>query len=46
VNCPQHIPRRIDVARVAAVLADRDAQIARLESELDEYRSRQGNDRL
>ncbi|WP_233353081.1 pyridoxamine 5'-phosphate oxidase family protein [Henriciella mobilis] len=46
VNCPQHIPRRIDVARVAAVLSDRDAQIARLESELDEYRSRQGNDRL
>ena len=46
VNCPQHIPRRIDVARVAAVLADRDAQIARLESELDEYRSRQGNDHL
>lgn len=45
VNCPQHIPRRIDVARVAAVLADRDAQIARLESELDEYRSRQGKDR-
>ena len=45
VNCPQHIPRRIDVARVAAILADRDAQIARLESELDRYRTRQNEDK-
>lgn len=44
VNCPQHIPRRIDVARVAAVLADRDAQIARLQSELDRYRTQQSKD--
>ena len=26
VNCPQHIPRRFDAERVAAMLAERDAQ--------------------
>ncbi len=34
VNCPQHIPRRIDLARVAGLLAERDARIAALEAEL------------
>ncbi|RYH10439.1 pyridoxamine 5'-phosphate oxidase family protein [Tropicimonas sp. IMCC6043] len=34
VNCPQHIPRRIDLARVATMLAKRDARIAALEAEL------------
>lgn len=44
VNCPQHIPQRFDADRVAATLADRDAEIARLKSELDGYRKRQGKD--
>ncbi|SDI70509.1 pyridoxamine 5'-phosphate oxidase family protein [Aliiruegeria lutimaris] len=34
VNCPQHIPQRIDVARAAALLAERDSRIAMLEAEL------------
>lgn len=34
LNCPQHIPRRIDLARVATALAERDARIAELEAEL------------
>lgn len=34
LNCPQHIPRRIDLARVATVLAERDARIAELEARL------------
>lgn len=34
LNCPQHIPRRIDIARVATLLADRDARIAELEAAL------------
>jgi len=34
VNCPQHIPRRIDIDRVATLLAERDARIAALEAEL------------
>lgn len=34
VNCPQHIPQRIDAGRVATLLAERDARIARLEAEL------------
>lgn len=37
VNCPQHIPQRIDAARVATMLAERDARIARLEAELKRY---------
>jgi len=34
VNCPQHIPQKIDAADVAAALAQRDARIAALEAEL------------
>jgi predicted pyridoxine 5'-phosphate oxidase superfamily flavin-nucleotide-binding protein len=34
VNCPQHIPQKIDAADVAAALAHRDARIAALEAEL------------
>ncbi|MGR3455848.1 pyridoxamine 5'-phosphate oxidase family protein [Pseudooceanicola sp.] len=34
VNCPQHIPRRIGIDRVATLLAERDARIAALEAEL------------
>jgi predicted pyridoxine 5'-phosphate oxidase superfamily flavin-nucleotide-binding protein len=33
-NCPQHIPQKFDAADVAAALAERDARIAELESEL------------
>ena len=34
LNCPQHIPRRIELARVATLLADRDRRIAELEIRL------------
>ncbi|WP_158967133.1 pyridoxamine 5'-phosphate oxidase family protein [Chachezhania sediminis] len=34
VNCPQHIPRRIGLDRVATLLAERDARIAELERAL------------
>jgi predicted pyridoxine 5'-phosphate oxidase superfamily flavin-nucleotide-binding protein len=42
VNCPQHIPQKIDAAEVAAALADRDARIAVLEAELAALRGRVG----
>jgi predicted pyridoxine 5'-phosphate oxidase superfamily flavin-nucleotide-binding protein len=34
VNCPRHIPQKIDAADVAAARAQRDARIAELEAEL------------
>jgi predicted pyridoxine 5'-phosphate oxidase superfamily flavin-nucleotide-binding protein len=34
VNCPQHIPQKLDAADVAAALAQRDARIAELEAKL------------
>jgi predicted pyridoxine 5'-phosphate oxidase superfamily flavin-nucleotide-binding protein len=34
VNCPQHIPQKIDAADVAAALEHRDKRIAELEAEL------------
>ncbi|HEY3807722.1 MAG TPA: pyridoxamine 5'-phosphate oxidase family protein [Kofleriaceae bacterium] len=34
VNCPQHIPQKLDAADVAKALAARDARIAGLEAEL------------
>jgi predicted pyridoxine 5'-phosphate oxidase superfamily flavin-nucleotide-binding protein len=34
VNCPQHIPQRLEAADVAALLAARDARIAELEARL------------
>jgi predicted pyridoxine 5'-phosphate oxidase superfamily flavin-nucleotide-binding protein len=34
MNCPQHIPQRIEAADVAAALAERDKRIAELEAEL------------
>ena len=40
VNCPQHIPQKIDAAEMAAALALRDARIAELEAELITIRSR------
>ena len=33
-NCPQHIPRKVDLADASAMLAARDARIAELEAEL------------
>ena len=39
VNCPQHIPVKIDAADVAAALEKRDARIAELGAELRELRS-------
>jgi predicted pyridoxine 5'-phosphate oxidase superfamily flavin-nucleotide-binding protein len=38
VNCPQHIPVKIDADDVAAALAKRDARIAELEAELRKLR--------
>jgi predicted pyridoxine 5'-phosphate oxidase superfamily flavin-nucleotide-binding protein len=34
VNCPQHIPQKLDAADVATALAKRDARIDELEAEL------------
>jgi len=39
VNCPQHIPQKIDVAEFAEALAHRDARIAKLEAELAAIKS-------
>jgi uncharacterized protein len=41
VNCPQHIPVKIDADDVAAALAKRDARIAELEAELRKLRGDQ-----
>jgi predicted pyridoxine 5'-phosphate oxidase superfamily flavin-nucleotide-binding protein len=38
VNCPQHIPQKIDAEDVEAALATRDARIAELEAELKKLR--------
>ena len=34
VNCPQHIPQKLDAADVAAALGERDARIAALEAQI------------
>jgi hypothetical protein len=39
VNCPQHIPVKIDADDVAAALAKRDARIAELEAEVRKLRN-------
>jgi predicted pyridoxine 5'-phosphate oxidase superfamily flavin-nucleotide-binding protein len=39
VNCPQHIPVKIDASDVAAAIEKRDARIAELEAELRELRA-------
>jgi len=39
VNCPQHIPQKIDAEDVTAALAERDARIAELEAEIRELRA-------
>jgi predicted pyridoxine 5'-phosphate oxidase superfamily flavin-nucleotide-binding protein len=38
VNCPQHIPQKIDAEDVSKALATRDARIAELEAELKKLR--------
>lgn len=38
VNCPQHIPQRLDAADVQAALDERDQRIAALEAELTRWR--------
>jgi len=38
VNCPQHIPQKIDAEDVTAALASRDARIAELEAEVRKLR--------
>ena len=40
INCPQHIPQKIDAANVAAALAHRDSRIAELEAELAALKTR------
>ena len=42
VNCPQHIPQKLDAADVAAALAQRDTRIAELEAELAFIKARLG----
>lgn len=39
VNCPQHIPVKIDAADVAAAIEKRDARIAELEAEIARLRA-------
>jgi predicted pyridoxine 5'-phosphate oxidase superfamily flavin-nucleotide-binding protein len=39
VNCPQHIPVKIDAADVAAAIAERDARIVELEAEVRKLRT-------
>ena len=39
VNCPQHIPQKIDAEDVTAALAQRDARIAELEAEVRKLRA-------
>jgi uncharacterized protein len=39
VNCPQHIPMKIDAEDVTAALAKRDARIAELEAEVRKLRA-------
>lgn len=38
VNCPQHIPPRVEASQAAALLAERDQRIAALEAELARLR--------
>jgi len=42
-NCPQHIPQKFDADIVAAAIAERDAEIARLKAELAALRASKGN---
>ncbi|WP_242187132.1 pyridoxamine 5'-phosphate oxidase family protein [Sphingomonas sp. CARO-RG-8B-R24-01] len=42
-NCPQHIPQKLDADVVAAALAERDAEIVRLRTELAALRGASGD---
>jgi predicted pyridoxine 5'-phosphate oxidase superfamily flavin-nucleotide-binding protein len=42
VNCPQHIPQKINAADMAAALAQRDARIAALQAEIAALSARLG----
>ncbi len=42
VNCPQHIPQKIDAAEFAQAVAHRDTRIAQLEAELAAIKIRLG----
>jgi hypothetical protein len=42
VNCPQHIPQKIDAADVAAALAEREDRIAELKAEIAALKIRLG----
>jgi uncharacterized protein len=41
INCPQHIPQKFDADQVAAALAERDAEIARLKAEIAHLKGNQ-----
>jgi predicted pyridoxine 5'-phosphate oxidase superfamily flavin-nucleotide-binding protein len=43
-NCPQHIPRRFEAEDVVRALAERDARIAKLESEIERLKGGQEGD--
>jgi predicted pyridoxine 5'-phosphate oxidase superfamily flavin-nucleotide-binding protein len=43
VNCPQHIPQKIDAAAVATALSERDARIGELEAEIAVLKTRLGD---
>jgi uncharacterized protein len=38
-NCPQHIPQRLEAADVAALIADRDQRISKLEAQIASLRA-------
>jgi predicted pyridoxine 5'-phosphate oxidase superfamily flavin-nucleotide-binding protein len=41
INCPQHIPQKFDADQVAAALAERDDEIARLKTEIAQLKGAQ-----
>jgi uncharacterized protein len=45
MNCPQHIPQKFDADVVATALAERDAEIARLKTELAALHASKGESR-
>ena len=39
INCPQHIPQKLDPADVVQVIAERDKRIAELEAEVTKLKT-------
>jgi len=39
-NCPQHIPQKIDLSDVVAVVSDRERQITELKAQVEELTRR------